>query len=80
MIRDKAVLIKSISGDLFLKPSNVPDGTWHGRIPILSYRSIVPRGGTEFESNKTYTNDHEQIPVDMSREPTSDSVSWIFTD
>jgi len=39
-----------------------------------------PQGGTEFESNKTYTNDHEQIPVDMSREPTSDSVSWIFTD
>ena len=64
--------MKPISGNLFLKPSNVPDGTWQGRLPVLSYRSIVPRG-TKFESNRSYTNDHELTPDDMSREPTSDS-------
>ena len=62
MIRDKAVLIKSISGDLFLKPSNVPDGTWHGRIPILCYRSIVPRRGRNLNQTKP-------IPMTMNRFP-----------
>jgi len=42
------------------------------RVRDLSFEFWLCPVGTEFESNTTYTNDHELIPDAMSREPTSD--------